>query len=395
MQQIGHIFIDEMKNGSLPIETQCNNNYYVFSAVVISDINIKSMREVLNKIIHSHFRESGFLKSKSISRKTIWIDIANSLKSVPHYVCYLVIDTERLNGDGFKHNKWSFEKYFQNLINKRFLNSYGEVHVTFDKTGNLLFQKSLTDYMERKGFGTNLFYSNTFSVKDDKTEEPLLQLADFYAGIVGRFYRNANIDNYMEEVYDSIRDRVIPLYFPYNEISLSIANGLSTDEFNKEIFNISISSAREFLKHNSDKETECEIVSYILDEALKKPFRYVSSKEISRILRLKYNKAKVNPIITIGSIRDKGTLIVSQKNSTSGGYKLPCNEAEIHGFYKNFTHNIIPQLKRIGLMNNTLIEKSEGVINILIHNEHEKLSELVDLVRDVCLESDMPILKNN
>lgn len=395
MKQIGYVFIDEMKNGSLPKENLCNNNYYIFSAVVISDKNLQLMRDVLTKIIHTHFREAGVLKSKSISRKNIWIDIANKIKAIPHYGCYLAIDMDRLDGDGFRNSKWSFEKYFQNLINKRFLDEFCEVHVTFDKTRDLPFQQSLTDYMARKGFETNLFFSNTYRIKDDKTEEPLLQIADFYAGIVGRFYRNSERDKYIEDVYDSIRDRIIPLHFPYNEISLSIAHGLSKDEFNKEIFNISIDSAREFLKHNSDKETESEIVSYILDEALKKPFRFVSSKEISRILRLKYNKAKVNPIITIGSIRDKGTLIVSQKNSNSGGYKLPCNEAEIHGFYNSFTLNIIPQLKRIGLMNNTLIEKSEGVTNILKHKEHETLSELVDLARNIHLVSDKSFVKNN
>lgn len=390
MKQIGHIFIDEMKNGSLPNENLCNNNYYVFSAVVISDKNLLPMRDVLTKIIHTHFRGAGVLKSTSISRKNIWIDIANRLKTIPHYCCYLVIDMERIDGDGLRNSKWSFEKYFQNLINKRFLYEFCEVHVTFDRTGNLPFQQSLKAYMARKGFETNLFDGNTFSIKDDKTEEPLLQIADFYAGIVGRFYRNSERDKLIgiEDVYDSIRDRIIPLHFPDNEISISIAHGLSKDEFNEEIFNISIDSAREFLKHNSDKETECEIVSYIFDEALKKPFRFVSSKEISRILRLKYNKAKVNPIITIGSIRDKGTLIVSQKNSNSGGYKLPCNETEIHGFYNSFTLNIIPQLKRIGLMNNTLIRKSEGVTNILKHHEHETLYKLVDLARNTRLRSE-------
>lgn len=353
MKQAGHIFIDEMKNGSLPTEENCNNNYYVFSAVVVSDEHLQVLRDVHAKIITKHFKQLGFIKSTSISRKGQWLDIANSLKGVSHYVSYLIVDMSKLDGEGFKNNKWSFHKYFQNLINARFLDLYSETHVTFDQTGYNDFQDSLKTYMQSKGFDKTLFSNNSFDIKEDKTQEPLLQIADLYAGIVGRYYRNASKDIKMgmDEIYDSIRDRVIPLHFPYTEVSLRITEGLSVDEFNPQVFKIAVDSAKRFLDTHKDKETECEIVSLMLDEAQKNPLRFVSSKEISKILRLKYNKDKVNPTITIGGIRDKGTVIVSQKQSNRSGYKLPCNEAEIHGFYNSFASNVIPQLKRIGIMN--------------------------------------------
>lgn len=392
MKQVGHIFVDEMKNGSLPAEENCNNNYYVFSAVVVSDEHLQAMRAVHAKIISKHFKQAGVLKSKSIARKGVWLDIANSLKEVAHYVSYLAVDRSKLDGEGFRNSKWSFHKYFQSLINKRFLDLYEEAHVTFDQTGTSRFQESLKAYMQEKGFEKNLFENNSFEIKEDKAQEPLLQIADFYAGIVGRYYRNAAVDAQMgmNEIYDSIRDRVLPLHFPYTEISLRIAEGLSKDEFNPQIFKIAVDSAKRFLDAYKDKETECEIVSLMLDEVHKNPLRFVSSKEIAKILRLKYNKDKVNPTITIGGIRDKGVLIVSQKQSNSGGYKLPCNEAEVHGFYNSFTLNIIPQLRRIGIMNNVLIENSDGTINVLAHEDKKVLSELVDKARDKRLNFDDP-----
>lgn len=394
MKHVAHIFIDEMKNGSLPVEVNCNNNYYVIAAVVVSADHLQEMKDVHNKIISTYFRQAGFLKSKSISRKSIWTDIANRLKAVPHYVSYLAIDMSKLDGEGLQSNKWSFEKYFQNLINKRFLEIFREVHIVFDKTRSTKFQSSLEHYMQSKGFGTDLFSQNTFKCKDDIAEEPLLQIADFYAGIVGRYYRDAECDKAMgmSDVYDSIRDRIIPLHFPYKEISLRIAQGLSKDEFNQEIFDIAVNSAKSYLEKHKDHETECEIVSHILDEAYKNPFRFVSSKEISRIMRLKHNKGRVNPIITIGGVRDKGAIIVSHKHTKSGGYKLPCNEAEIHGFYNSFTLNVIPQLRRIGIMNNVLLENSRGTINVLNHDDYKVLSELVDKARNTVLNVDESLL---
>lgn len=390
MKHIAHIFIDEMKNGSLPKEVNCNNDYYVIAAVVIAEDHLQEMRNVHTKILSTYFKQAGFLKSKSISRKSVWIDISNRLKAVPHYVAYMAIDMSKLDGEGLQSSKWSFEKYFQNLINKRFLDIFNEVHLNFDRTRSQKFQSSLEQYMQNKGFGTDLFSQNTFKCKDDIQEEPLLQIADFYAGIVGRYYRDAECDKAMgmSDVYESIRDRIIPLHFPYKEISLRIAQGLSKDEFNQEIFDIAVSSAKSYLEKHKEHETECEIVSHILDEAYKNPFRFVSSKEISRIMRLKHNKSKVNPIIIIGGIRDKNTLIVSHKHTKSGGYKLPCNEAEIHGFYNSFTLNVVPQLRRISIMNNVLLENSRGTINPLSHDDYKVLSELVDKARNTVLKID-------
>lgn len=387
MKQVGHIFVDEMKNGSLPAEENCNNNYYVFSAVVVSSEHLQAMRDVHTKIIAKHFKQAGSLKSTSIKRKGEWLDIANSLKSVMHYVSYLVIDMSKLDGDGFRNSKWSFHKYFQNFINERFLALYHEAHVTFDQTGTSRFQESLKAYMQERGFEKNLFENNSFEIKEDKVQEPLLQIADFYAGIVGRYYRNAPVDVQMGmgEIYESIKGKMISLYFPYNEIPLRIAKELPQDEFNLQIFNIAVDSAKRFLDTHKDKETECEIVSLMLDEVHKNPLRFVSSKEISKILRLKYNKDKVDPIATIGRIRDKEVLIVSQKQLKKG-YKLPCNEAEIHGYYKSATLNVVSQLKRIGIMNKTLMENSDGTISVLAHDDNKVLSELVDKVRGAVLK---------
>lgn len=404
--KVVHVFIDEMKNGSLPIEENCNNNYYVYASVVVAHDKLDSLKVIHNEILDKYFKQSRYLKTTKINNKNQWIDIANMLNSIDHYVAYLVVNMDKLEGDGFANSKRSFEKYFQNLINKRFLDLYSETHVTVDATGTKLFQDSLKTYMSKNGFVSdeipNLFSSvegednpflsqkNSFESKDDKNEEPLLQIADFYAGAIGRYFRKSQKDIALgiDEIYNSIRHKVIPTYFPWNEISLTNVSTLGND-FNQTIFNIAVESAEKYLKADDISDTDREIVEILLSEARLKPLRFVSSKEIAQRIKNKFNKPRFNPTLSIGSIKDKEVLIISEKLAKSGGYKLPCNEAELHSFYKNITLNVIPQLRRLGIMNKILVENSEGTVNIMeSDNRHTVLSSLLDITKNANMRLD-------
>lgn len=42
--------------------------------------------------------------------------------------------------------------------------------------------------MDRHNLLQTLFSNNSFKIKDDIVEEPLVQVADFYAGCIGKYY---------------------------------------------------------------------------------------------------------------------------------------------------------------------------------------------------------------
>jgi len=45
-RQVAYIYIDEMRNGSLPKEEDCNNNYYVFASVVVNEDKLELLRTI-------------------------------------------------------------------------------------------------------------------------------------------------------------------------------------------------------------------------------------------------------------------------------------------------------------------------------------------------------------
>lgn len=233
-RQVAYIYIDEMRNGSLPKEEDCNNNYYVFASVVVNEDKLELLRTIHQQIVDKHFQSSGLLKSKSISKSFIWEDIALLFQRVDFYVAYLVVDMNRVP-NGLSHSKWSFIKYCNNIITKKRINEYDEIHVRFDKTYQEKFKCELETYMGYKGLQPTLFSNNTFQVVDDMQEEPLLQVADFYAGLIGRYYRNSKKDRQLklDDIYNANSSRFIPMFLPEEEIPLHTAPLVAGDAFEK------------------------------------------------------------------------------------------------------------------------------------------------------------------
>ena len=382
MEKSKYVFIDESGTPDLGIEKGGVSQYFIYAAVVIEDDEIENARVVLNTIYDKYYKQNRYLKSSHIpnddSGYIRTINILTELKSLKHFVYVIVVDKSKINDSSGLSYKTVFVKYFNRLIAEHIGSIESDIHIVFDKTGYYEFQQELILYMEEKGWGPNLFSNNTYDLLDDRTEEPLLQLADFYAGTISKYYCGKFDEKRSNVIHDGfIKKNVSIEWFPHNNVPMFAVTAGFDNNYNEIITKIAIDSAEKYLDNYANDTIGCELILYILQETQRTPFRYISSKEIKTNLRAR-NVEIGDPIVKISELRDKGVLIISPIGKK--GYKIPNNELEIAEFYNRLNGNILPQLRRCQILNNVLLEQSNGTYNILSSSEFEVLSRLCDVI---------------
>lgn len=348
----------------------------VYSALVIEENNLAQAREIHNEI--SKIFKSGYIKSSKIDNVNKRISALKALAPLKHYVYTLVVDKIKIDVDsGLKYKK-SFVKFFQRILTKKFFDIYDEFHIYSDKYGDIEFQESLYNYLERKGLiGSTLFTTNSFEYKEDHFEEPLLQLADLYAGTISKYFCNKYQDPKQAiQIYnDFISKRVSIDWFPIESMTFNAA--LFSEKFNEELFNISLDTAKRYIEEHQFKDVEgVEMVKYIIQESCQNPFRVISSKEIKS--KMSYMGYEIgDPITKISSLRSSGVIIISPIGKK--GYKLPTSDRDIAEFYERLQNNIKPQLVRCKIIDDMLLAKSFGKYGLLKTEEYKLLSRLCEI----------------
>lgn len=191
-----YVFIDEYGTPALNVESVGVESYFIYVGVLIGATHLERARITLQQI-RNEYNQGSPLKANKIpnddkghnKRLKILSHLSNAF---PHVVHALIVRKEKLNSSGFSFKK-SFIKYFNGVFAEQYKSPcYSNVHVVLDKTGCPDFQKELEKYMRKYLPLEDLFSRNTFNIRDDKVEEPLLQIADFYAGCIGRIFCEKN-----------------------------------------------------------------------------------------------------------------------------------------------------------------------------------------------------------
>lgn len=377
-----YVFIDESGTPDLSIEKDGVLPYFIYAAVVIEADEIEIAYKVLNTIYDKYYNQNRYLKSNHIPNNDAGyvrtINILTELRSLRHYVYAIVVDKSKITESAGLSYKKVFVKYFNRLIADHINSAESDIHIVFDKTGHLDFQQELKNYMEHRGWGPTLFSNNTYALSDDKTEEPLLQLADFYAGTIGKYYCGKYDEKKSNVIHDGFIKKIVSIdWFPRYIVPMFAITTEIDNNYNDTITQIAIKSAEDYLNTYSSDTIGCELVLYILQETRRNPLRYISSKEIKTNLRAR-NVEIGDPIVKISELRDKGVLIISPIGKK--GYKIPNNEREIAEFYNRLNGNVQPQLRRCLILNNVLFEQSGGRYNLLSYSEFEVLSKLCNVV---------------
>lgn len=376
--KIAHIFVDEYGTPDLEIEKSGVTPYFIYTGVVIENKSIDKAREVHKKIINNFFG-GRHIKSRNINndRKGYLkrLKIIGELKNFDHYVVALLVDKSKLDTDRLGYKK-SFIKFFNYIFCRNFIDKYDEFHIYLDKTGNPSFQSSLNDYIENKINLRTLFSNNTFELKNDITEEPLIQIADFYSGCLGKYYCGKFEANQAESIHNLIKNHVFIDWFPSEFTNYFGAKSFNNINLDKTIYDIAKMTGKNYLDNTENEGVGPEIVRMLLYEASINPFRIISSKEIKQKIKAKGIKIG-DPINEIALLRSKGVFIISPIGKK--GYKFPSNEKEIAEFLDRLSNNVIPQIKRAHILHKILVEQSFGARNILKNSKYSLLSSLIDI----------------
>lgn len=378
-QKKAYIFIDEFGTPALNIDSLGVEPYFIYVAVLIESENLEKAKKSLQSVRDKYNQGSPLKANRIPNNDKGHSKRLNILKAFsgefPHIVKALVVDKKELHSPGLKIKK-VFIKYFNQVLLKTYHSyQYSEIHVVLDKTGHPAFVEELGRYMAKHIPQEDLFHRNTFTLKEDREEEPLLQIADFYASCIGKVFCDKINVNQANALYNCLREYTFCEWFPREKRNYLCAKNAGDDEYSENIVEIAVKSAYAYLDSPKSSEIGKEIVNYFLMENRFYPFRIICSGQIKDRLRL-LNLNITNPIEEIAHLRDAGVLIVSPLDQR--GYKLPCSIGEIKSFYDRISTNIIPQLRRAFVLDKVISEGSVGEINVL--KEMEQLSSLVKVV---------------
>ena len=376
-----HIYIDEYGTPDLEIGKGGNEEYFIYAAVVIAKEELEEANRVYNKVIDDDFQQQGYIKSAHIPNNkngyARTINALTTLKQLKHHVFALIVDKSNFSKHKGLSIKQVFIKYFQRLLAEHFYNTYDEFHIYADRTGGSEFIQSLEIFMaDTVGIAPTLFSNNSIQYCDDRKNN-LIQLADFYAGVIGRYFCGKYEESRAKTIHDSIRTRLSVQWVPHDTISFIVASNDFDAAFNSELFQLSIKTAEEYLEKYYDDRGGCELIKYIIQEARYNPMRHISSKELKE--RLLNRKIEIgDPIVKVSELRDHGVMLVSPIGKK--GYKFPTSEKELAEFYNRLSANVIPQLRRGYILNEVLKERSVGKYNIMNDSRFETLCELSQVI---------------
>lgn len=376
-----YVFFDEFGNAHLNLEKEGSFSHFIYTGIVISESNLSKARSKRDEISREYFQNTD-IRSRNIKNNDKGfnkrMNILGSLKELNFLVFVQVINKGELNSNGLKY-KEVFYKFFQKTFIEKLTLHYSAFEIYADELGYPEFKRGLTEFIEENAFQRDLFNQDRYyKLVDDIKEEPLIQLADFLSGCVGKIYCTSHQHDKADLLYDSLKDRLYVDVFPFQKEYFSERLPENHPEKDKQIASISMRLIKNYL--DSDRSDN----PYHSDEVLKRlllnfkisPNRLVDTDELVDLINRFDNKYSTQNLRqAIGYLRDKGLLIASIQGRY--GYKIPNKIDDLYGFYNRYMNSVVPMLKRINRCNDVLKIESVNDVNILEMNPN------FDVLRDL------------
>ncbi|MDA8956433.1 DUF3800 domain-containing protein [Flavobacteriales bacterium] len=374
-----YIYFDEYGNTHLDTESKSGTfSHFIYTAIVIDENNLEKAIDIRQKV-SDNYRQGSPLKS---SKK---LPIDKRLKMITEFneldfgIFSLVIDKRKIDNKNLEDKK-TFIKFFQRLFLKQFVNRYKNFEIYFDKTGDKAFKESLYNYVNKRIFSPTLFEPDRkYIIADDKYEEPLIQIADFFSGCVGKIYCVSHKDKDADKIFDAINKKLFVDFLPFTTSNYLGNYSEDLDANDKKIREFCLNLTIEYLKTKKCTIEESELLKHLLLIFKTNPNKLAETYELVNVLKrinLKIEKEQIREIIS--SLRYKGILVVSIEGKY--GYKIPNKKNDLVGYYNRYLKSIIPMLTKINIANNA-IKKEYFEIDII--NENESLSLLQNLINVV------------
>ena len=381
MDNFGKIaFFDEFGTNSFDFEKPNISTHFIISCVLV---NKKSLKETANKleiIRKSHF-QTGEIKSSGVGdNDKRRLRILNEIAQIDFQVLGLVVDKEKLIGEGFGY-KPSFYKFLNKLVYNDLRKIFLNVDIIMDETGSEKFMSGFIQYL-RKEDPPDLFTPYNEIKFENSKQNIFIQLADFIAGTLARAHDRKKRSEYGPNFLQVLRKRIDYVkFFPSSFDRFTVEYNFQDTRIEQQIADLSLRLASNFIDINdgsSDAIIQLQLKTMRLLRLHRQTIthaRYLSTKEILEHLnydRLETVKQQFFRRNVIAKLRDKEILIASSKT----GYKLPISKADLYDYINHDNTVILPMISR--LRKCVELIKLGTNIDLLEKEEYKELNKLLN-----------------
>lgn len=382
-----YAYVDEFGAYGFDFNKDHVSTHFIVAAAIVNEIDKEQVISSVEKIRKQYF-QNGEMKSRQIGsnhkrRKTI----LDQLLLLPIRYIILVVDKEKIfeNG-GLRKSKSVFYKFLNEHLYQTLRNSYSNVCISADETGNNEYQQSFISYIKKKTNATqlSLLDESAFGF-DNSKQNVLIQVADVIAGSIAyNFDRKKKLiaDGNDYVTYIAQKTNMIK-HFPRKfEEMIEDTASFKTGEDDPQIMSICYRKAASVLqelenKDNDDYKVQFLVLNYLLFRFTSNSTRtYISTDELKHFLcdngfEIKSDQTFRNKVI--GKLRDRGVILASSKK----GYRIPKCTKDIENYINHDKNVILPMIDRLKKCYEGIKTGSNGEIDLL---EEEKNSHFKNII---------------
>jgi len=370
-------FADEFGNNSFDFESQ--GSHFIVASVMVNINEAAEVDKQLEEIRRKYF-QTGEIKSNKVgSNNRRRLLILDALQKVKFSIYSVVVDKEKLYGEGFKYKK-SFYKYLNGILYKELYRTFPQLELKVDEHGGNDFMASFKKYVETNHIRT-LFAGSEFHIQKSHNELGV-QLADFIAGTLGYIFDKTKKSDYSKTFLDLLSTKLISLnHFPKQyELTEFSESGLYS-EYDATIAEASLSRIFDFIdKTNATTDNKRDQLNFmkllVLFHQANHYKKYTTAEEFIRHLNANREKKLRREEFTnlVGSLRDKGILVASSRE----GYKIPTNAFELKRYIRHGNSIVLPLLRRIDECRKAVLLATNNSYDILLETEFKRLRNLIE-----------------
>jgi hypothetical protein len=297
----------------------------------------------------------------------------------------IVVDKRRIKSDSGLMFKQSFYKFTNNLVHKELRGAFKTLTVCADEIGGNEYMKSFANYVREREDIPTLLGDREFYFENSKNSV-MIQLADFISGTLSFVFeedKKKDAPNYLN-ILDKAKKIIRIEQYPRDIQSYIMDNNAIGEGYDKEIAELCLKQAQDFLARNNDSDDEdiisqIVVLKYLCFRFLNNDTRkYIPTKElINNLMSRIENDITVQSFRTkiIAKLRDAGVIIAS----SSKGYKLPSKESELYDFINHGTSIIMPMLARLKRCRDIVNMGTVGKLDLFDNTAYESLKEYFDI----------------
>jgi len=253
-------FADEFGNNSFDFESQ--GSHFIVASVIINLEEADTVNSQLEEIRKKFFQTGEIKSNKVAGNHKRRILILEALQNVKFSIYSVVVNKEKLFGEGFKY-KQSFYKYLNGILYKELYRTFPQLELKVDEHGGNDFMLSFKKYVETNHI-RNLFEGSDFHIRKSHSELGV-QLADFIAGTLGYIFDKNKKSNFSNQFRELLSNKLISLnHFPKQyEINEFVETTLYS-EYDETISTLSLNRIFDFIdKTNATSDDKRDQLNFM------------------------------------------------------------------------------------------------------------------------------------